>query len=177
MAKRTSPRQSRRRDPPDPLAALRRAYDSGDHAGAASLARARIAAHPRDGLAWKVLGAALTALGEHTEALAAKRRAVELRPEDAEAHSNLGNSLREAGDLDAAVVHCRRAIALQPMLDAAHNNLSASLRLLGRLDEAEAAPAPALRSARCSSSACRAPVPRSPSRSWPPIPRSSALAN
>ena len=91
---------------------------------------------PKHQLAWKVLGAILTAMGRTSEAVEAKEKATKLVPKDAESHNNLGNTLQELGRLDEALASCKKAIALTPEFAEAHSNMGITLKKIGRLDEA-----------------------------------------
>ena len=113
-------------------------YQNGRFNDAEKLATFITQEFPKHQFAWKVLGAALGAIGKKSEAAEANQTAVALSPQDAEAHNNLGNTLKELGRLDKAEASYKQAIALKPDLAEAHNNLGSTLQKLGRLDEAEA---------------------------------------
>lgn len=99
-------------------------------------ARAQIAAHPKEGILWKLLGAALYAQGK--DHLAPLDTAARLLPNDAEAQTNLGNALRAKGRLQDAAERHRRALEIHADYPEAHNNLGAVLRDLGRHEQAAA---------------------------------------
>lgn len=115
------------------LAAL---FNAGRYAAAESQARRLLERHPASGLAWKLLGAALTIQGK--DGLPALQQAADLLPGDAEAHNNLGIALMARRRLDDAVASFRRALKIQPDYADACNNLGNALKDLGRLDEAVA---------------------------------------
>ena len=115
------------------LAAL---FNAGRYAELENLAHLLVDQYPDSGLAWKVLGASLSA--QNKEALPALQRATELLPDDAEAHSNLGNALRGIGQLDDAVESYRRALEIKPDFAGALSNLGNVLQDLGQLDDAVA---------------------------------------
>ncbi len=102
----------------------------------AALAQALAERFPRNGFAFKALGAMLQPLGRAQEALVAKRRAAELLPGDPEAQCNYGMLLQDQGRLAEAEAVLRRALALKPAYPEAHNNLALALQKQGRLDEA-----------------------------------------
>jgi tetratricopeptide (TPR) repeat protein len=89
---------------------------------------------PDSGLAWKILGAALQALGK--DALSAMQKATELLPSDAEAQYNFGNYLRDLGQPDAAVKCYCRALEINPNFAEAHSNLGFVLQNIGQLEKA-----------------------------------------
>lgn len=116
------------------LEALVALLRSRRHAELELAARALIAAHPRSGVLWQLLAAAL--YGQGKEHLAALETAARLLPNDAEAQTNLGNALRAQDRLHEAAALHRRAIEINAAYPDAHNNLGAVLRDLGRHEEA-----------------------------------------
>ncbi len=87
-------------------------FNIGEYSQVENQTRVLLNQHPRSGLLWKVLGAALKMQGK--EAIAALQCAADLLPHDAEAHSNLGAALRDTGQFDHAVASCERAIKIKP---------------------------------------------------------------
>ena len=108
------------------------------HAGALDAVERRcrelLAAHPTEGMLWKILSVAL--LRQDRNALPALRRAAELLARDAETHVNLGIALAAAGEREAAVASYRRSLALNPAGIDALNSLGNVLRELGERREA-----------------------------------------
>ena len=117
---------------------LRALFREGRYAEAEQLARMLTGRFPGDGLAWKVLGAALIAQGRTGESLAPMEKAVELSPGDADAVTALGNALYDLGMLEEAEANYRLALAIEPDAVEAHGTLGNILYDLGRLEEAEA---------------------------------------
>jgi tetratricopeptide (TPR) repeat protein len=97
-------------------------------------AEARLAAEPRSGILWKLLGVAQRLQGK--EALPALGRAAELLPDDPEAQGNLGAALLERGRLAEAEQSLRRALELAPDSPLGHTRLGAAARRAGRFEEA-----------------------------------------
>jgi tetratricopeptide (TPR) repeat protein len=97
-------------------------------------ARKLLEALPHSGLAWQLLGLALTRQGK--DAIQAHTEAVKCQPSDPVAHLNLGNALGRAGHLKDAAASYRRALALRPDLAEAHNNLADVELELGHLEAA-----------------------------------------
>jgi len=116
-----------------PLFAL---LNAGRFAELEARARSLIGKHPRAGLVWKLLGAALFRQGR--DALEALQTAARLLPSDPEAHTNLGNVLRSRGRLQEARASHERAIELKPDYADAHNNLGSVLFDIGQVDAAMA---------------------------------------
>lgn len=113
------------------LAAL---MDSGRDAELEVSALALLRSHPDEGLAWQLLGVALTRQGKDAlEALAAA--AVRL-PRDAVVQLNFGNALGRAGRLSEAEDSYRLALLARPGFAEAHNNLADVELELGRPMEA-----------------------------------------
>jgi tetratricopeptide (TPR) repeat protein len=115
------------------LAAL---LHAGRYAELENKARELLRRHPTSGLAWQVLGVALSMQGK--DPLHALQRATQLLPDDPGAHSDLGNALAGARQMNAALASYRRALALDPNFAAAHSNLGNALRSLGQFDAAVA---------------------------------------
>lgn len=98
-----------------------------------TLARQITKKHPKQGFAWKVLGAVLQKLERVDESLYAKKKAVELLPQDAEAYNNLASTLASFNNHDEAVKHYNKAIHLNVNYIEAHYNLGISLEKLNNL--------------------------------------------
>jgi protein O-GlcNAc transferase len=99
-------------------------------------ARELVRRYPTSGLAWQILGIALSRQGK--DALEALRTASRLLPNDAAAQVNVGNALGRLGRLDEAVASYRAALTLSPDFAEAHQNLGHALLDLGRADDAAA---------------------------------------
>jgi len=95
-----------------------------------------LAARPKSGVVWQLLGAALG--GQGKDALPALEAAVRCLPQDPGAHLNLGNALGRRGRLEEAAASYRRALVLQPEFAEAYNNLGDLELELARFDEAAA---------------------------------------
>jgi tetratricopeptide (TPR) repeat protein len=91
----------------------RLAWESGDHATAASLLE-RAVKDDAPAPVWFDLGLARQDLRDFGGAAAAYRKAVELKPDYAEAALNLGTVLQETGDLGGAMRAYREAYRLRP---------------------------------------------------------------
>jgi tetratricopeptide (TPR) repeat protein len=103
----------------DGVAALQR----GDFAGAESVLRAEVQAHPEEAMAWSLLGVALDSQKKFGEAADAHRRALAAAPRDADVLSNYGNHLVAVRDEEGAREQYRKAIAIAP----AHSNANLQL--------------------------------------------------
>ena len=123
--------------PKDLLNSLLVHYHNGRFSDVEKLALSITQEFPEHNFAWKVLGAALGALGKTSQAVVANQKAVALNPHDAESHSNLGNTLKAVGRVEDAEASYRRAIGLNSNLAEAYSNLGVTLQELQRLDEAE----------------------------------------
>jgi predicted O-linked N-acetylglucosamine transferase (SPINDLY family) len=104
---------------------------------AQALARSMTERFPEHGLAWKVLGAFVSAEGRFRDALVPMQNAVRLMPQDAEAHVNLGMNLFRLDRFDEAEAELKRAIGLEPDLTPAHFRLAMIYGLRNRYAEAE----------------------------------------
>ena len=124
--------------PQDRLDRLLEYFQAGQYGNTEKLATSITEEFPEHPFGWKVLGAALGAIGRTFEAMSANQKTVQLSPQDAAAHSNLGITFHELGRFDEAEVSYGQAITLKPSYAAARNNLGVTLQQLGRLDEAEA---------------------------------------
>lgn len=89
---------------------------------------------PNLGLAWSILGAALT--GQGKPALEALARAADLLPQDPQAQLQYADALLSCGQSAAAVIAYQRTIALQPDWAAAHNNLGNAFKALAQSENA-----------------------------------------
>jgi predicted O-linked N-acetylglucosamine transferase (SPINDLY family) len=119
------------------LATLIGLHDQQRHEEAESLARRLISECPEHGLAWKILGSALRALGRLKEAMEVHQLTAQLRPHDYEAHFNLAYALQHQGQFDEAVKCYIAALGLQPNNPAAYNNLGNIFKTMGLFAEAE----------------------------------------
>lgn len=97
-------------------------------------ARALLRSRPDEGLAWQLLGVALTRQGK--DAFEALATAAQRLPGDAVAQLNFGNALGRAGRLPEAAASYRRALLARPGFPEAHNNLADVELELGRPLEA-----------------------------------------
>jgi protein O-GlcNAc transferase len=91
---------------------------------------------PRDGGAFRKLGAALLSAGRPAEAIEPLQRAIELEPNNVNGHNNLGQAMAGAGRIEAAVESFRVAIQIDPGFAIAHANVGIALEKLGRFEEA-----------------------------------------
>ena len=82
-----------------------RHYNKGRFIDAEKLAVSITEEFPKQGYAWKVLGAVLSATGRKSEAVIAYQTAVVLSPKDASVHCNLGVTFQELGKLDEGLKH------------------------------------------------------------------------
>ncbi|MGY0715250.1 tetratricopeptide repeat protein [Azospirillum argentinense] len=103
-----------------------------DHAQATTSLEALLAANPRDGAAWSMLGHLLRRAGKLDGAIACHRRGLEAAPENASIWSNLGNALVEAGRFDEALAAHAEALRLEPQAPAFLFNSAVALRKAGR---------------------------------------------
>jgi len=111
---------------------------------------------PGNGLAWFVLGRALTALQRHPEAILAYQRSLRLDPADVYAHNNLGNVYRQRQRHEDALHAYRQAVRIDPAYGPAWHNIGITffelrgmagvVRALQRLDASDPALAAAWRS-------------------------------
>ncbi|MBK3773682.1 tetratricopeptide repeat protein [Azospirillum brasilense] len=106
-----------------------------DHAQATTTLEAVLAANPRDGAAWSMLGHLLRRAGKLDGAIACHRRGLEFAPENASIWSNLGNALVEAGRFDEALAAHAEALRLEPHTPAFLFNNAVALRKSGRFKE------------------------------------------
>ncbi len=121
----------------DPLAAVRQALASGNHAEALRIAKAQSKTHPADARAARLYAAVTSEIGD-AGAEQAWRAVLELLPADSEAHYMLGNIEGERGRYVAAADHFRAALAHAPTHPQIKASLGLALEELGGLDEAEA---------------------------------------
>jgi predicted O-linked N-acetylglucosamine transferase (SPINDLY family) len=108
-------------------------------AEAETLARALVAAAPRDAEGLALLGIVLLRSGRAGHAIAHLMKAVEEAPDAPEHHCNLAAALSSTGRYSEAIEQLSQAVQLRPNYPEALNNLGAALERLGRLDEAEQA--------------------------------------
>ena len=105
-----------------------------DWMGAEAACRRAIALDSSFGLAQRMLGVVLSALGRHKEALVAMRRARELDPFDFTHHALSAQVAFTARDYLTAVESARQAILLNPEFWVAHYQLAQAYERLGRYD-------------------------------------------
>jgi capsular polysaccharide transport system permease protein len=84
------------------------------HDEAVAIVRARVALHPADNVAWRLLSAAEMLRGRLPEAVDAIDHALAAAPDLAEYHLHHGNLLYRFGDFEAAAAAFARAAALDP---------------------------------------------------------------
>ena len=100
---------------------------------------------PNSGVAWRMLGHALSQVGQRDEAETAMRRARELEPLDATMHALSSQVAFQARELGQAVEHARRAILTDPDLWVGHMQLGQAYAQQGKTDLALEALADAAR--------------------------------
>jgi protein O-GlcNAc transferase len=110
----------------------------GDHARAADVLMAEVAAYPDLVNAHNALGVARVRLGQREEALAAFVAAARLDPGSAEANTNAGGVLAELGRHAEANPYLEAAARANPGLAEAHFNLGVALQRAKRHEEAAA---------------------------------------
>ncbi|QEL65590.1 hypothetical protein OTERR_21140 [Oryzomicrobium terrae] len=120
----------------DVIAHLAQTFAAGRYDEVVTGARALTHRAPNDGLAHKLLGSALHALGQSEAAVAPLQTAARLLPGDAQTLSNLGNALAGAGRLDEAVAAHQGAIRLQPEAATPRYNLGCAYLAQQRKAEA-----------------------------------------
>jgi predicted O-linked N-acetylglucosamine transferase (SPINDLY family) len=113
------------------------AFQSGDFAAAAEIARTELANSPDNPEAWEMLSLSLIRAGQLDHAIEAGRRASSLAPGSAVYHANLGAVFRAAKRADDADAEYRAAITCDPSFPAAHYNLANLHRDRDDLDAAE----------------------------------------
>ena len=118
---------------------LIRLFNDGRYPAAEELARNMTIRFPGNGLAWKILAAALASQGRTLESLEPMQRAATLLPKDAETHFNLGIILKGLGRPELVEQACRTAIGIRPGYAEAYLNLGLALKELGRTQQAEGA--------------------------------------
>jgi len=121
---------------PRDLDKLKTALKKQRYAEIKALARSLIQRFPRHGVAWKMLGIALSVEGPQ-EALQPMEMAARLLPRDAEAQLNLGLTLAALGRKKDAEASLRQAVEIDPAYAKAHRNLGVMLHGQARLFEAE----------------------------------------
>lgn len=122
---------------PDEINRLITLFQQGNHIDAESTARSLIERFPRNGPAWKVLGAIHRQRGSYEEALSAMEMAVTSVPGDYICLRNIAVLLSDLGRHAEAEDYCRKALAMNPDYADAHNTLSIALRSQNKLSEAE----------------------------------------
>ena len=131
--------QGYRGRPGDELIALQLAelaFDEGDYAEAARLARTVLTRAPDAIRPRLILARAHANLGETNEAMRFAREVLAAQPENAEALIVLGTCLWRLGRLDAAIEALERAVALAPDAADAWSVLGASYAYRNELDKA-----------------------------------------
>jgi tetratricopeptide (TPR) repeat protein len=98
---------------------------------AAASAQQLIRRYPEHVFGWKLLGAALQAMGQPERALQVKQHAVFLCPDDAETLINLGNAFIKRHNSLAAIPVLRRAVWIAPGNAIAQMNLGFALLQCG----------------------------------------------
>lgn len=98
-------------------------FDRGHYADMETEARAATRRAPRDGLGWKMLGAALQMQGRARAALPCMQKAQRFFPGDAEIQNNIGLAQQELGRFAAAELSYRKAFGMVPDFFGAHSNL------------------------------------------------------
>ena len=98
-------------------------FDRGHYADMEVEARAATRRSPRDGLGWKMLGAALQMQGRARAALPCMQKAQRFFPGDAEIQNNIGLVQQELGRFAAAELSYRKAFGMVPDFFGAHSNL------------------------------------------------------
>lgn len=78
---------------------------------------------PKNGMAWKILGATLQQQGKTVEALKASQKAATLLPHHADIYNNLGTILSALGRLNEAKANYQKAVKLNPNQAAFYYNL------------------------------------------------------
>jgi Flp pilus assembly protein TadD len=100
---------------------------------------------PNSGVAWRMLGHALSQVGQRDEAETAMRRARELEPLDPTMHALSSQVAFQARELGQAVEHARRAILTDPDFWVGHMQLGQAYAQQGKTDLALEALADAAR--------------------------------
>lgn len=118
------------------LAIARRAYETGDHAGAEAVLRLILGRSGNDAYALYFLGHLAYLRSRPRDALVFLAGALAMDPGQARAHHDLGEALRALGRTEDALPHLERAIALEPTLAHAHGNLANALIMLDRPEDA-----------------------------------------
>ena len=83
-----------------------------------------VAAHPRNDLAWTILGHAYEDLDEDAKARKAYDRALEVNPRAHRALTGLGILARKQGDYDGAMAYYQRAIAIDAKYAQAYSSMT-----------------------------------------------------
>ena len=82
----------------------------------------QIAAHPRNGLAHEILGAALFMMGENETAAGVLEKAIKLEPKESGIYTKLGIIQMNNGQIDQARKNLEKAIQLNPENRVAHQH-------------------------------------------------------
>ncbi len=117
------------------LASAEQSLVRGDFVRAISQAQEAVQRAPDNAKAWRLLGAAMSAVGRRTEAVAALERAVAISPGDAIIQNSLGAALVAEGQRARAIDAFERATQLAPDLIQAWQNLASLLAIDNRPEE------------------------------------------
>ena len=117
--------------------ALLGALRGGKWSDAEARASALVERFPDRGLAFKTLGALLSARGSLTDAVDAMKTSIMLLPEDAEAHANLGSTLVKLERYEEAESTLRQALRIDPGFAMAYVDLADAYQAEGRYGDAE----------------------------------------
>ncbi|MCY4030384.1 MAG: tetratricopeptide repeat-containing glycosyltransferase family protein [Acidobacteria bacterium] len=120
-------------------AVIRRAiqlHADGQFEAAVGVYRNILKKHPRVGVCWVNLGAALRKLGRKDESLKVLRRGARICPESLDLNCSLGNALADSGDLEGALNQFRAVLARDPDHLGAAKSCGEALFRLERFDEA-----------------------------------------
>jgi protein O-GlcNAc transferase len=121
-------------------------YQAGDSVGAEAAARQLLAADPRNGSAWYLLGVVALDRSQLAHAVECLNNAVAAEPQRAEYLHALGEAYRLASNTAQAIATLETAVRLEPRRAASHNALG--LALLDRAEH-ERAQAAFLRAIEC----------------------------
>ena len=134
-------------------------FDQGRYSEAEQQALWLTRQQPRNGDAWKLLGAILLQLRRAREALPCMQKAARYLPRDPSVQHNLAVILQELGNMAAAESACRNAMALDSGYLRAHSNLLLMQNYYARATPAKRF-ADALRFGKAASAKANAPFTR-----------------
>jgi predicted O-linked N-acetylglucosamine transferase (SPINDLY family) len=112
-------------------------YESGNFVEAEALAKELIGLHPREHMAWKVLGAIQLKNNQFDKSLESSHRCVELSRDDAAVYNNIGYARLGLDDLEGAKSAFELAMAIAPNYAKPLNGLGTVYRKQKKLSEAE----------------------------------------